>query len=77
MPQSAKIEVQIDKSADIVEPFYREDENEFAKTTSEFGSAVNNGSDFSPIIGEENDFNYSEAFNENFHAGYKRDALHR
>jgi hypothetical protein len=78
MPQSAKIEVQIDKSSDVLELRSSRDEDEFAKSSSEFGSAANNGSDFSSILEEEeSDFNYSEALNENFHSGHKRDALHR
>jgi hypothetical protein len=76
MPQSAKVEVQIDKNEIVDFPSYREDD-EFAKSTTELCGVVNNGSDFSSIIGEENEFNYSEACNENFHSGYKRDALHR
>jgi hypothetical protein len=77
MPQFAKIDVQIDKSVEVVElPPVREDD-EFAKSTSEFGSAANNSSEFLSILDGENDFNYSEALNDNFHSAYKRDALHR
>lgn len=74
MPQSAKLEGQLDKNWEV-QDFQNDDE--YAKTATEFNSAVNNGSDFSSMFYEQDESEIREAFHENFHAGYKRDSEHR
>lgn len=74
MPQSAKSAVQLDK---IPEVELHQEEDEVAKTPTDFGRILNNESDFSSMFYEENEFNSRNAFSESAHAGYKRDVAHR
>lgn len=77
MPQSAKVEVQTDKSSDTQEPRTYQDDDDLAKFAAEFDRATNYEGDFSPIPYEEDECDRREAFFENFHAGYKRESEHR
>lgn len=77
MPQSAKVEVQIDKNSDVQETRTEQEDDDLAKFAAEFDRAANNESDFSPISYEDDEFNVRDAFFENFHAGYKRESEHR
>lgn len=77
MPQSAKSEVQLDKILEVQEmQSSRSDDDDFAKSSVEFGGVVNNGSDLSMFY-EDSDLSSREMFQENFQARYKRDAEHR
>lgn len=77
MPQSAKVEVQIDKNSDVQETRTEQEDDDLAKFAAEFDRATNNESDFSPISYEDDEFNVHDTFFENFHAGYKRESEHR
>lgn len=78
MPESAKIESHIDKNPEIQDMQSYQEDDENAKSATEFGRGSNNGSDdFLPMCYENDEFNSHDVFFENFHAGYKREAEHR
>lgn len=74
MPQSEKFEVRFDKDWEVQD---LQNDNEFAKTTTEFKSSANNGSESPSLFYEQDETEIREAFQENFHAGYKRESEHR
>lgn len=73
MPESAKSDVLMEKSCEI----QLQEDNNSAKSTAELYRELNNGTDFLSMIYEDDEFNYRDAFFENFHAGYKRESEHR
>lgn len=78
MPQSAKIEVQLDKLSEVQElQSSRNDDDDFAKCSVEFGGVVNNGCDLSMLYHQDSDLSSRIMVHETTKAGYKREAEHR
>lgn len=76
MPQSAKIEVLLDKISEVHEmQSSRSDDDDFAKCSVDFGGVVNN--ELSMLYHQDSDLSSRDMFHEKSKSGYKRDAEHR